>query len=304
MLAASGTILVGCEKDHNNFAANPTVNNAFRAMYTNATRASWGERQGYYVVEFWQNGVEAEAWFDAQGVWYLTETDVKFSGLPEAVRTAFATSEWAAWRVDDIDKLEYPDRETAYVIEIEQLDVDLDLWFSPDGVLVKAVLENGTETGTITDPGTTPGTNPGATPGTTPGTGNNTNPGSSTGGSSYGPSMVLPTVKDFIAQKSPAARIIDVENERNTIEVDIVDGRTPREVVFTKAGEWSYTETEIRRTDVPATVLAALSASQYGSWRLDDASHFATPTGEYYLMEVESGSRETNIRIDVNGNIL
>ena len=292
MLAAFGTILVGCEKDHNNFAANPTVNDAFRAMYTNAARASWGERQGYYVVEFRQNGVEAEAWFDAQGVWYLTETDVKFAGLPEAVRTAFSESAWSAARIDDIDKLEYPDREKTYVIEIEQAGADLDLWFSPDGVLVKAVLENGTEIGT------------GINPGTTPGTGGNANPGSGTGGSSYSPSTVLPAVKDFIAQKYPGARIIDVENERNTIEVDIVDGRTPREVVFTKTGEWSYTETEMRKTDVPATVLAALAASQYGSWRVDDVSRFETPGTEYYLFEVESGNREVNIRIDVNGNIL
>ncbi len=301
-LAAAGMSLTGCDKDPGSVNVDPAVNNAFHSMYNGATRAQWEHKQGFYVVDFWQNGVEAEAWYDSTGAWYMTETDVRYADLPEAVRGAFAASEWAGWRVDDVDKLEYPDRETVYVIEIELADVDRALWFSPDGVLAKVVPDNntgiGTGTGNGTDPGTNPGNNPGNNPGTNPGNGSNTG----TGG--YGPSTILPAAKDFIAQKYPGARIIDVETERNSIEIDIVDGRTPREVIFSLDGAWIHTETEMRRADVPAQVLDALAASQWGAWRIDDISLYETPAGLYYLIEVESGNRESYVKIDTNGNLI
>ena len=42
--------------------------------------------------------------------------------LPEAVRTAFAATEYAAapWSVDDVDMLEREGVETVYVIEVEK----------------------------------------------------------------------------------------------------------------------------------------------------------------------------------------
>ena len=296
-LAAAGMSLTGCDKDPVSVIVDPAVNNAFHAMYNGATRAQWEHKQGFYVVDFWQNGVEAEAWYDSTGAWYMTETDVRYADLPEAVRSAFAASEWAGWRVDDVDKLEYPDRETVYVMEIELADVDRALWFSPDGILAKVVPDNNTGTGNVADPGKSPGTdNPGS--GNTPGNGSNTG----TGG--YGPSAILPAVRDFIVGKYPGARIIDVETEHNTIEIDIVDGRTPREVVFSRDGAWIHTETELRRADVPAQVLSALAASQWGAWRIDDIDSFDTPDGLYYLIEVESGNRESRVRIDAGGNIL
>ncbi len=294
-LAAVGTLLTGCDREIGAGRVNPVVNDAFLTMYNGASRVQWEYKQGFYVVDFWQNGVEAEAWYDSTGAWYMTETDVKYASLPESVRSAFAASEWAGWRIDDIDMLEYPDRETVYIIEVELADVDRALWFSPDGVLAKTVPENNTgnnNTGAGNDPGTTPVTNPGNNPGTNPGTGG------------YGPSAILPAVKDFIAQKYPGARIIDVEIEYNTIEIDIVDGRIPREVIFSRDGEWLRTETELRRSDLPAVVLNALAASQYASWRIDDISCLETPAGDYYLLEVESGNRESRVKIDTNGTIV
>jgi hypothetical protein len=83
-----------------------------------------------------------------------------------------------------------------------------------------------------------------------------------------------------------------------------VDGRTPREVTFTRTGEWTRTETELRRTEIPAPVTAAIAASQYSAWRVDDVEHHDTPAGEYYLVELESGHREVTLKIDGSGNIL
>ncbi len=124
------------------------------------------------------------------------------------------------------------------------------------------------------------------------------------GNSTHQPSSILSAVKMFITEKYPQARIVDIENKHNTIEVDIVDDRTSREVIFTLSEEWICTKTEVRKTNIQAVVLNALNASQYGSWRIDNIDHYVTPTNEYYLLELESGNREIHLKIDINGNLL
>jgi hypothetical protein len=37
---------------------------------------------------------------------------------------------------------------------------------------------------------------------------------------------------------------------------------------------------------------------------LTDIGHYAAPAGEYWLFELESGNRETNLKIDAAGNIV
>lgn len=278
-LAVSGIALVSCEKN-DNLSVDREIDNAFRERYSDATRVEWKFLQGYYVADFWQDRGETQAWYTPQGVWHMTETDVRYADLPQAVKSAFEQCEYADWSIDDVDMLEYPDRETVYVIEVERAKEEYVLYFTPDGVLVKAV-RDGAGTGT-----------------------GNTGTGNGDGGSSHRPSTVQSSVKEWIALHYPQARIVDIETERNTIEVDIVDGRTPREVVFSSAGEWIHTQTEIPQSAIPAAVLDALKASQYASWRIDDAEHRLTPAGEYYLVELESGNRETTLKIDAGGNIL
>ncbi len=79
----------------------------------------------------------------------MTETDILFTMLPEAVRTAFGATEYASapWTVDDVDKLEREGVETVYVIEAEKhengLETEVDLYYSPDGVLVKKIVDAG-----------------------------------------------------------------------------------------------------------------------------------------------------------------
>lgn len=90
---------------------------------------------------------ELSAWFDNGGAWYMTETDIPFAALPEAVQTAFNGSEYAAapWQVDDVDKLEREGVETIYVVEVEKREngnkTEVDLYYAPDGVLVKKIAD-------------------------------------------------------------------------------------------------------------------------------------------------------------------
>lgn len=265
-LAVAGMFLVGCDNDDDGIKVDKAIENAFKQQYPDATRVEWEKKSDYYVASFRQNNTEAEAWYNTQAVWHMTETDVIYADLPQAVKTAFEASEYAGWKVDDIDKLECLGMETVYIIEVEQGNTEYDLYYSPEGVFIKAVADGS--------------------------------------GSGYLPPEILPAIKEYIATKYPQARIADIEKERNMIEVDIVDGRISRELLFTLEGEWVQTKTEVRQSDVPQIVLTAWSNSQYGSWKIDDIDHYITTTGEYYIFELESGSQEIDLKIDSEGNIL
>ena len=90
----------------------------------------------YSVVDFRWDGFEAEAWFGTDG-WVMTETDIPYQSLPEAVRTSFEASQYANWKIEDIDKVERLNTETVYVIEVESGETEYDLYYSSNGILIK-----------------------------------------------------------------------------------------------------------------------------------------------------------------------
>ena len=90
---------------------------AFDEKYPAAKDVEWETRNDYLIVDFKQDKVEKEAWFDNSGTWYMTETDIPFAQLPDAVKTAFQQGEYSTWKVDDVDMIERRDVETVYVIE-------------------------------------------------------------------------------------------------------------------------------------------------------------------------------------------
>ena len=100
---------------------------ALLARYPAATDVVWRTSGNYSVAEFSLPAVRAAvhggrdhaAWFDDGGEWYMTETDIVFGSLPSAVQAAFRDSEYAGWRIDDVDMLEREGVETVYVIEAE-----------------------------------------------------------------------------------------------------------------------------------------------------------------------------------------
>ena len=88
--------------------------------------------------------------------------------------------------------------------------------------------------------------------------------------------------------------------------MEIVDGRTVRELRFDADGNWLDTRTEVRVNSLPAAVLDAVRTSQYGSWQIEDADLVQTPDGEWYEVELEGPrtDREARLRVRADGTIL
>ena len=271
-------ILCSCDKEENGQLTTDEARNTLKSMYPSAKSISWEIKNGYIVADFNAPSsgreVEHSAWFDRSGRWYMTETDIPFSALPEAVKTAYQQSAYAEWVVDDVDMIERENYETLYVIEAESRsagnDTDVDLYYSADGILIKALTDadNDNDYGDLIT------------------------------------SSLNESLRAFIENRYPGARILEIDVESRRTEVEIIDGNVCREVIFDTSNVWIRTETETTLRNIPATVQQALDNSIYAGYLIDDVYHIETESGEHYLFELENNGREINVGIDVQGNIL
>lgn len=287
LLALGAVSLASCENDDNDdidLSKVPTdVRNAFEGSYSNTTNLKWEtenvSQQSYYKAEFNNkndNNYKTSAWYTNQGKWQMTETEMPYHAIPTAIRTAFENSPYATWKKDlEVDKVERPDAETIYIIEVESAtDEDIDLYYSADGVLIKAISDvNNGATG-----------NGSLLPDT--------------------PSETVTAVTIFINEKYPNARIVEIDIEHGLTEIDIIHGNIGKEVILNSTNEWISTSWDIFPSQLPQSVSATIAA-QYANYPIDDTEYFETPAGSYYLIELErKGQNDIKVKIDENGQVI
>lgn len=253
-----------CDNDDDNFVPESAVLNAFKQKYPEARSTSWENRAGYMKAEFNNNNYETEAWFDLQGNWVMTETDIPYNALPQAVKTTFEAGQYAQWKVDDVDKIERPDAGTVYIIEVEKGETDIDLHYAEDGTFIKEVVDSDNE---------------------------------------HLPSVTPDAIKTFIANRYPGATILEIDTEARGIEVDILHETIHKDVWFNSDNQWMYTEWEIRSDQVPDIVMNALRSSQYASYQIDDIDVIEKPDGLFYEFELEQGDKEMTVTFSEDGTL-
>lgn len=267
--------LQACEKSDGTGqdAVSEKAKQALEARYPGASNVSWQSKNGYVVATFTQAAVRAvpadqlSAWFDNGGSWYMTETNIRFDQLPEAVKIVFAASAYAAWQVDEVDKIERSGTETIYVIEVKQAGKEMDLFYSPDGVLTKEMADVDDDY----DYG------------------------------DYIPAAPNASIESYLKANYPGARILEIDREGQYTEVEILDGRVKRELLFDNGGKWLRTKTELRTAEVPASIMQVLQASEYASYRIDDVDYYITTDSEYYRFELKSASGDVDVQITREG---
>lgn len=285
LLALGAIGLTACDNDDDDIDLSKVpadVRNTFDATYNNTANLKWEKekvaQQSYYKAEFTNrsdNSYKTSAWYTAEGKWQMTETEMPYHAIPEEIRTDFESSAYATWKKDnEVDKIERPDAETVYIIEVESdRDEDVDLYYSADGILIKAISDR-----------------------TPDGAGN---------GSLLpdAPSATVAAATAFVKEKYPAARIIEIEVEHGRTEVDIIHENIGKEVLLSSTNEWISTSWDVFPTQLPQEVTQTLT-SQYPDYVIDDAEYFDTPTGTFYLIELEQGKAEIKVKIDMNGQII
>lgn len=140
----SAVVLQSCSDDDDPITVSEAIQDAFATLYPSATNVEWEIKSGYYVAEFWQSNREVDVWFSSNAEWCMTETDlgVSLTLLPDAVQTAFASSDYSSWTVDDIDQYERPNDEVFYLIEIETAgQADRNVYYDATGTLLKDAVD-------------------------------------------------------------------------------------------------------------------------------------------------------------------
>ncbi len=250
------------------------VEEAFNEKYPNSTDVAWAKKGVYYVASFNNGGTKAvstenAAWFGESGEWHMSDQDISFNSLPQAVKDALTNSEYNGWSVEEVDLIERKDIDKVYVIEVEKNDMDADVYISENGVIVKEIKESDEDEDY-----------------------EDLIPGDLTDG-----------IQSTINAKYPNAYIVDIDDEDNHIEVEIVDGDVKREVLFTNNSEWISTITEIEYSDLTAAAQAAFEGSSYASYEIDDIDEYVTASnGSYYILEVDTDNDDEDIKIPFDGS--
>lgn len=267
--------LQSCDNDDDDSISVPTeLKNVFSSKYPNAVNVKWENKAGYYVADFY-DGYEASAWYSSDYKWHMTETDIPYAALPDKVKSAFEESEYASWRKDDVDKLEREGLETVYIIEVENANQEVDLYYSADGVFIKSIVD-------VDDDGDQhfPGT------------------------------KLTAEMEAFINEKYAGARImeVDVEDDRNDwdfgyTEVDIIHDGQAKEVKFDKAGAWYSTSWDVHILPI---VVGNTIETQFPGYRVDDSDYYEMPDGTtYYLVELErNNAQDIYVKIDPDGTVI
>ena len=114
--------LQSCDDDDNDGISVPAeLSNALAKEHPNAQRIEWETKGAYYVADFHEDNFEKEAWFTKDGVWQMTETDLRYADLPAPVRSSYESSTYYnVWKVEDVDKLERKEMAVVYIIEVEK----------------------------------------------------------------------------------------------------------------------------------------------------------------------------------------
>ncbi len=141
LVAALG--VTSCDDYH----APASMRNAFYDRYPNAVDVEWEKKRGYAVADFHLPGQwgECEAWYTKGGEWVMTKFDIRYSDLPQAVRTSFETEYGTQTPIDDVERLERNTGGTIYFIEatvmVNGFLTDLHLDYSEDGTLLRTAVD-------------------------------------------------------------------------------------------------------------------------------------------------------------------
>lgn len=129
---------------------------SFEQEFPKATNVRWKQKDGYYVASFSLPAVGRsddrrpnQAWFLPNGTWTMSELDLpiqvwEIDATYAPVLAAWKTSTYAqqGFRIDEIEVItRQGSKEPVVKLEIEKGKEEYDLFFTLEGVLVKAVAD-------------------------------------------------------------------------------------------------------------------------------------------------------------------
>lgn len=105
-VVAAVILSVSCEK-YEDGKPSKDVRTEFADMYPDAWDVEWERNGSGWVVSFETgkrpNGTEHKAWYDKDGAWIQTVTDVILADVPQSIKNYLQESEYAQAQFEDYD---------------------------------------------------------------------------------------------------------------------------------------------------------------------------------------------------------
>lgn len=282
LVAAVAVGLSACNTSGEDVPTMEQLTAQLKAKYGQVRQVSFNKQGDYTVATFSIDTVQSQAWFAGTAQrWALTEIDLPFAQLPTAVRTAFDTSPYGSWRVDDVDRIDREGVAVMYIIEVEQGNEEVELYYSEDGTLIKL----------RTQVANTP-----------------VPPANSALHDHLLPTG-LQAVYSYLKTHYPKATVLEIDDEDGRIEVDILDGNVHRELLFGRDGRWITTKIDDGYSDAydytstPASIRTLIEqyiAKHYAGAILTDFDHERS----HYEVEIRRNGVELDLIFDLEGRFL
>lgn len=222
-------LTVACDND-NKFMPDSAVKAAFETYFPDASGEYWISKTGYSVVKFFHKGTHKLAWFSEQGVLEQVETDIPVHQLPEVIKQLIAASEYANWKIDDVDLVEGNGMEPVYIVEMESGEQEVDLYFAEDGTLIKVVIDTDDDDNDICP---------------------------------IAPNPANQKIRDIVFEKYPGAKILEIDKEGKKYEIDLYFEGAYYEMSLNAQLEWIETSREITWNSVPEAVKKTFKSAGY-----------------------------------------
>lgn len=116
------------------------VTESFRNKFPNADNVEWTDKITSFTASYEEDNRQNTSWFDSNGEWKQTETILKLSELPNAVRNAFTKGKYSQWSVEEVSKITKADNGLQYRIYAkgESIIEKMNLYYTADGQLIKS----------------------------------------------------------------------------------------------------------------------------------------------------------------------
>lgn len=266
-------ITISCSKDDDNVNVQvpSAVTSAFQKSYPNIS-PKWEYENPYYVAEFKYNSDETEVWYNPDGSWMMTVTDIPSTKLPAAITQAIAASKYASWKYDDVKLIDREGFEQLYKVEMEGAGTDneVTLYYAENGTLIKEI----------------------------PDIDNNT---------TVKPIVIPQKIQSYLDQNFPSSQYkvidLDIDDTTGNYEVEVIKGTQSTEVVFSQQQEFLYSEYEIEWSAVPTAVQNSFNASGYTQNQIDDIYNRTTADKQtLYVFDLDINNKDILLIYDTEGN--
>jgi hypothetical protein len=112
-------------------------------------------------------------------------------------------------------------------------------------------------------------------------------------------------VKVSFTTRFPKASNVSWSKENTTeFEAEFKNNGSKQSANFDQHGKWIGTEIEIRKSELPGSVVATLK-KEFTGYKIEEAEKIETPTdGTFYEVEIEKGELNYEVQISAEGKVI